>query len=158
MATTTPAHRIPAQDVCMSEAMQFAQHWEVRVPVPIADLVDVGAALQAVASRLRAGDKVTICAFQDKSYAVLTEIAEYRVVGGQARAQLFKTYGPVKVPTSLRDAATAVDERLTVRDSGGLWEVVDRAGHVIESFVDKGQADGFAARENARAGGAKKVA
>lgn len=147
---TEKAYMIPRSDVCMADAMQFNQHFEVRIPVPIKSIPDIGLALQSAASIMRSGDQVTVCAFEDKSWRALTEVATYRVAGAGRALRLFRVFGPVLVPKEMREEAKAVANILSVKPLGSGFVVVDAYDNQIEQFAEEGQAQAFARRENAK--------
>lgn len=140
-------YRLPRTDICMSESMPFNQHWEARVPLPIAKIDDIGLALHAVYASFRVGDLVNVCAFESRSWETLIEVASFRVHNlDNGRIKVLQIGETVKVPKTKTDARVKPGEPLNVVPVNGTFEVRDGKGSTIETFVDRKQAEAFARR------------
>jgi hypothetical protein len=143
-------YRIPRADICMGEAAQFGQRWEARVPVPISKIDDIGLALHSAFSSFRVGDLVNVCAFDDRGWTALTEIGSYRIQSlDHDRIKTVQVGEIVKVPKPKAPGALKPGEKLNVVAVNNCFEVRDPKGNVIETFVDRKQADTFAAKYGA---------
>lgn len=128
----------------MADPMPFSQHWEVRIPVSIERLGNLGSALQNSFDQFKPGDLIQVTAYADRSYFRLLETADFRVVSSNARiletVQITET---VKVPAVLPQNDPASLQNLSVRSIRGAFEVVDQLGNILECFVDEQQAKTF---------------
>ena len=96
--------RVKPLDLCMSEAMPFQQHYELRTTHPIADVAHDQYFLP-VRGQIYAGDQITICRF-DKADATrreakLLEVGVIRIVESGANAKTVPVIlmGPVVTVT-----------------------------------------------------------
>lgn len=145
-------YRIPRADICMSDAMPFHQHWEARAPLSIARLGDVGAALQVMVSAFRPGDLVHLCAYDSARFERLTEVASFRIAAiedNRIKAVQIGQTASVPQPRPLKPVPPG--EKLSVVQAGASFEVHDSKGNMIETFVERGQADAFAKANSGKA-------
>ena len=151
----TKQYHIPRADMVMSAPMPFNQDWQARIPVPIAEVGDFGVALQAAYSSLRPGDRVDICSFERGAgeWVRFRAMVSVRVVAKADNKIEAVAVGPVfHVPDRETGPGTAGDKPMlgVFANSQGAFEVRDTKGNIIELFVEKDQAEEFAARENQR--------
>ena len=144
-------YRIPRSDICMADAMPFHQHWEARVPVPIKEVGDVGLALHAAFSSIKPGDEVVLCAFDKHDWLHMIELATYRITStDDNRIKVVQVGEIVAVPKAKKIKALAPGEPLDIKEVNGTFQVRDGKGNVIETFVERKQAEAFARREGER--------
>jgi hypothetical protein len=138
--------RIPGNDICMSDAMPFSQHWEVRIPVPLAEVADLGGALHARYSSIQQGDLLNICSFDSKHWLRLKEVASFRVVA-KTSERLFthQITETIRIPDNVLRAAEEKIPELKVVQFNKAFEVRDQKENVIDIFVDADQAKAFIA-------------
>lgn len=136
---------IPRHDICMSDPMPFNQHWDARVPVPIADVGDVGKALHSAFASLRPGDRVDIASFADRAWTNAVEFATFRVTSlDDDVIKVIQIGDTVKVPKAKPASAKPADDQLeVVTVKGGAFEVRDGKGNTLETFVSRKQAEDF---------------
>ncbi len=103
-----------AQDLAMTDAMSFQQHFEHRTILPIADLVHP-LYFMPVAANLRVGDRVSVVRYNkppaqhhgDAGLRIM-ETAEFRIVSKTREAiDIMVTSGPDEIP----DFSIAPEER-----------------------------------------------
>ena len=141
---------IPRIDICMSDAMPFSQHWEIRIPMTIEKLGNLGTALQNSFDQFKAGDLVQVSAFTDKNYVRLLETADFRIVSCFGRKiEAIQTTETIKVPAPRPEMDPSSKQNLHIvsKTAGNqtAFEVQDGLGNVIELFVDEKQAHEFIA-------------
>lgn len=142
-------YRIQRQDLCMSDAAPFNQHWEARMAQPIAK-TDMEAALQPCVQSLRAGDLINVTAYSKPDWRVMTEVASFRVVSVAQKIRLIQIGETVTIPSEVLDVAERENVRLRVVQIGSVFIVEDEKGNQIENFVDREQAEVFKRREEGR--------
>lgn len=159
-------YRIPAQDLSSFDESQHGCRWNARIPQPISFIDDdPGLAFHSQFDRMRTGDEVRVCAYDPKlgawrdGLAPVREIAWYHIVGKTPAGQGVKIATlravrigeifevPVDNPAAVVDGVLALD---IVPVANGCFEVRDRKGNVIETFVDLPQAEAFRDREQGR--------
>lgn len=142
---------IPRTDLCMSEAMPFNQHWEARISVPIADIKDMGNALQSAVAVMKPGDLLNVCSFANHNWDRLMETAQFRIVSGsQRRVLAVQVTDTVKVPEDVVLVKASEVLKLSIEKIGNSWQVKDSRGSIVEVFVEEKQATEFVAREEAK--------
>lgn len=144
---------IPRNDMCMSDAMPFSQHWEVRVPVPIEEL-NFNTALQACYAVLKSGDLINVCSFERNGgdWKRLREVVSLRVVAVENRKiETCLVSEIVKIKENKDDPAHVSNAPLEIVKVGNAYEVRDGGGHTLEAFVDEGQAKAFRDRHGPKA-------
>jgi len=155
VASPTPAkvlqHRIPTSDICMADAMPFQQHYEARIAIPMKDVGDMGLALHGACATLKAGDQVIVCAYKKRDWQVMTEIAVFRIVENNNRIKTIQVGTTLSVPTPTTVVTLAPGQKLVVVPRDSVFDVQDGKGNVVETFVDRKQAEAFANRESSRA-------
>lgn len=142
---------IPRHDMFMGEPVQRGQPWTVFIPFPIKAIDDMGAALHSNYAMWQVGDLVHICAFDDRFWRHLTEGASFRIASlddNKVKAVQIGEVWAVEKPKTARPIAPG--EPLNVVPVNGSFEVRDGAGHTIEVFVERKQAEAFARREGAK--------
>lgn len=75
----TIQRRCRPDDVCMSDAMPFQQHWEVRTTYALKECIN-NSFLLDVRGRIRAGDIVRMCRYVNDTWQEVVEIAEVSVL------------------------------------------------------------------------------
>jgi len=151
---------IRRQDVSMTEAMPFQQHFEVRIPLSIEKVGDLGAALQDCSSILKSGDLLNVCSFSDANYSRLTEVVSIRVVScDRNRIEVIQVSELIKVPEQKKvvDVSSNTNLRIVKVNNGRAYEVRDDGNNTVELFVDEAQAKQFIDNYTARLPKAKEV-
>lgn len=126
--------KIRAVDMCMSDAMPFHQHWEVKTEFPIDELLH-DRAFADMRHQLRAGDRISVVRYADKDMATVKEIGEMRVVEcteDAVRTVLMQEIVKV-VPDEKPVKPEAYAHPLFIQGTLGDFRVEDAAGKVIES-------------------------
>jgi hypothetical protein len=135
---------IPRNEMCMSDPMPFAQHWEVRIPVPISSIDNMGQALQTGYSSFRPGDLVNVCAFERNTWERLTEIASFRIVSCDAnKIEVVQVTETIKVPAKRAVTREEIAATHEVVKMGTAFEVRDGLGNVLDAFISHDQAKAF---------------
>lgn len=159
-------YRIPTQDLSSSDDAQHGLRWNARIPVPISVIDDdPGLAFHSQFERMRPGDEVRVCAYERGTgawrdgLAPVREIATYHIVAkakagtaskvARLRAVRIEPIFEVPAPreAALVEGVVALD---IVPIGNKCFEVRDRKGNVIETFVDQKQAEEFRDREQGR--------
>ena len=170
MAVRVP-FSITIQDLALANAMPFQSHYEVRVDRPLDDL-DLDDLFMKVQENLRVGDKVTICAFADRSWQQLMAVGTVRVVsmrqevpGGPHRIRSVWTGEIQNMPevTAPKVAAIREAKLMLKKEFTGGYSVQDEKGAILDHFKTKREAENYiegkksdsleAAPESLRAGG-----
>jgi hypothetical protein len=138
--------RIPANDICMSDAMPFQQHWEIRIPVPLTEVADLGDALHSRYSAIQQGDLLRICSYESKHFLQVKEVAHFTVIAKTSeRLFTYQTGATDKIPDRVREAAVEKVPELKIVQFNKAFEVRDQKENVIDIFVDDAQAKAFIA-------------
>lgn len=152
-------YRIPRQDMTMiSPEAAFNNHWEARIPVPIADIEqDLSWAFHAGYAGLWPGMKIVVTTFSrvgtSWDTSEMQEEASYRVTRkDDDKIYLVRTS---EVFTLKHEDAPPAPPEIRenyqiVEISPSAFEVQDLAGNSIEMFVERQQAEEFCDRENRR--------
>src|SRR5687768_14272539 len=113
---------IPRGDIAMSDAMQFSQHFEVRLPFSIEKVEDLGASLQNCYTMLKAGDLLNVCAYENAKYERLTEVATFRVVSCNAkRIETYQISDVVKIPAQAPEDSPTAHINLEIVKTGNAF-------------------------------------
>ena len=148
MSLTSVDYRISRAEICMTDPAPFAQHFEARIAIPIADVSDMGIALNNAYSMIKPGDLINVCAYESRAWEAVTEVATFRVVAtDKERLRLFQIGQTVKIPPAARVLPKPELTPLKVVKVGRSFEVRDGKGNIIEAFVDEKQAEAFKDRE-----------
>ena len=86
-------YRCKPGDVCMSEAMPFAQSWEVRTTYPLDECIKNPSFLMNVRSFFRAGHRINLCRYVSETWGEVIEVCDglrVRLVDAQG-VDLIKT-------------------------------------------------------------------
>lgn len=162
---------IPRNDLCMSDSMPFCQKWQARIGFPISFIDDdPGKAFHAAYSSLQPGDEIAVCAFEKDGgdFAYLRETATYRIIAKHKPDETMRKGGILEA-CRVGDIFEVPKRNQALTENGVLaldivptgqkaYEVRDRAGNVIESFVGVDaddalrQATEFRDREQGRSG------
>lgn len=149
--------RISPQDIVMSDAMPYQQHWEARI-VGTAETLGTALTPELFLSnrdRLRAGDQVSICAFESRNWDVLTAIVTVRVVFVEQHAvEIMPTSEVIAVERHDPEISEPTEDanRFYVRGvGGGSFAVYDKnarqgksQGRALDTFKDKAAAEAYA--------------
>lgn len=128
----------------MSDPMPFSQHWEVRIPMRIDAIGDLGAALQNSYTSFKPGDLIQVSSFTTRDFVRLLEVADFRVVSCNSfKLETVQVTETVKVPEVRPEYDPASQQNLEIREVRGAFEVCDQLGNIIELFTEKKQAEVF---------------
>ena len=140
----TQPYVIPRSDMCMSDPMPFSQHWEARVPVPLEEIEDMGAALQMACASMRPGDLVFVCSFEDKNWHVLTGTQAFRILSVAERRVHAATVSEITRFGNVKPLVNApAPTKLHIAQVGNSFEVRDDKENPLEIFISKEQAESY---------------
>ncbi len=126
-------------DLCMADAMPFQQHHEYRTHLDIEAVLADPAFFLNVRDRLRPGDAVTICRYEDRSFRRVVAVADARVTAVSGTAvELHRRGGADEIPAGRGGwKARWVNQNF-------LWGVYDGGGRRVVKGLDKETAQAVA--------------
>lgn len=137
-------YMIPRTDICMNDPMPFSQHWEIRIPISIEALGDLGASLRNSYDQFKPGDMINVCCFQSRKWERVTELAAFRVTAcNPLKIETIQVTETIKVPAQDPSADPTSQQNLKLVEVRGAFEVRDALDNVIELFVEREQAVSF---------------
>jgi hypothetical protein len=134
---------------CMQ--VQFQQHHEARTEHPLPDCIHKHF-FQPIASRLQAGDRITLCQFEDPTWSKLVALIHLRVIRVEGGAVYLKSEGPMTV-MDIDVPEVIAGDPVTVklkRVSGGRYQVLGLDEFdILPEFESKEAAEEWIRRNHA---------